>query len=196
MAEQNHGLAMESFPRAGATHSLTAMNCIQLKNMDVVSFRYLLSRRTIVLSLWLLCMPLLLSAQENKRGRKYTPPPPTCKITVTVTKATNGKPVENAGVIFHPIKNGKDEGNMELKTNEDGKAVIDVIPIGDTVRLQIVASGFQTYGADYLIDTDTKDIDVKLLKPGRQYSIYEKHGDSQVGGQDETKPPDQSEQPH
>jgi hypothetical protein len=152
-------------------------------------------RRVLVLSL---CMPLAVSAQDTtKRGRKYTPPPPTCKITVTVTKATTGKPVENAGVIFHPIKNGKDEGNMELKTNEEGKAVLDVVPIGDTVRLQIIANGFQTYGADYQIDTATKDIEVKLLRPGKQYSIYEKHAESQVGGQDESaKPADQSAQPH
>ncbi len=155
-------------------------------------------RKTVVLSFGLLLgIPLLLSAQATKRGRKYTPPPPTCKITVTVTKATTGKPVENAGVIFHPIKNGKDDGNMELKTNEEGKAVLDVIPIGDTVRLQIIASGYQTYGADYQVDEATKDIEVKLLRPGRQYSIYEKHNDSQIGGQDEPqKPSDQSDQPH
>jgi hypothetical protein len=144
-----------------------------------------------------LSMPLLLSAQDVKRGRKYNPPPPTCKITVTVTKATNGKPVENAGVIFHPIKNGKDEGNMELKTNEEGKAVLDVVPVGDTVRLQIIASGFQTFGADYQIDQATKDIEVKLLRPGKQYSIYEKHDESQLGGQDEApKPSDPPAQPH
>jgi hypothetical protein len=142
-------------------------------------------------------MPLLLSAQDVKRGRKYTPPPPTCKITVTVTRASTGKPVENAGVIFHPIKDGKDEGNMELKTNEEGKAVLDVVPVGDVVRLQIIASGFQTYGADYQIDSQTKDIDVKLLRPGKQYSVYEKHDDSQIGGKDEVaKPSDQTAQPH
>jgi hypothetical protein len=152
-----------------------------------------LFRRATVLVLGL---PLLLSAQDVKRGRKYNPPPPTCKITITVTKATNGKPVENAGVIFHPMKEGKNDGNMEMKTNEDGKAVLDVIPIGDTVRLQIIASGYQTYGADYQLDGATKDIEVKLLKPGHQYSIYEKHDDSQVGGQDEVKPADSSAQPH
>ena len=86
---------------------------------------------------------------------------------------------------------------MELKTNEDGKAVLDVIPVGDTVRLQIIATGFQTYGADYQLDGSTKDIDVKLLRPGKQYSIYEKHDGSQLGGQDETaKPSDQTAQPH
>lgn len=162
--------------------------------MDFVLFRGLLFRKTAVLSLCLL--PLLLSAQDVKRGRKYTPPPPTCKVTVRVTKATNGKPVENAGVVFHSIKDGKDQGNMELKTNEDGKAVLDVIPVGDTVRLQIIATGFQTYGADYQLDAATKDIEVKLLRPGKQYSIYEKHEDTQIGGQDESKPSDQSAQPH
>ncbi|HMD21055.1 MAG TPA: carboxypeptidase-like regulatory domain-containing protein [Alloacidobacterium sp.] len=160
--------------------------------MKLLSFRGLFHTTTVVA----LCMPLLLSAQDAKRGRKYTPPPPTCKITVTVTRATTGKPVENAGVIFHQIKDGKSEGNMELKTNEDGKAVLDVIPVGDTVRLQIIASGFQTYGADYQLDGATKDIDVKMLRPGKQYSIYEKHDESQVGGQDEVKPSDSSAQPH
>jgi hypothetical protein len=116
------------------------------------------------------------------RGRKYTPPPPTAKIVVTVTKATNGKPVQNAAVVFHPMKNGKDEGALELKTDEDGKAAIDVIPIGDTVRLQIIADGFQTFGEDYPIVTDSKEIDVKLKRPTKQYSIYEKHPDGEVGG--------------
>ncbi|GGG91112.1 hypothetical protein [Silvibacterium dinghuense] len=119
---------------------------------------------------------------QDGRGRKYQPPPPTAKITVTVTKATNGKPVENAAVIFHPMKNGKDEGGLELKTNEEGKAVIEVIPIGDVVRLQIIANGFQTFGDDYPITTDTRDIEVKLKRPSGQYSIYEKHADTQRGG--------------
>lgn len=155
-----------------------------------------MQRRISVLSLSLLLASPLLSAQTMKRGRKYTPPPPTCKITVTVTKASNGKPVENAGVVFHPLKDGKDDGNMELKTNEDGKAVLDVIPVGDTVRLQIIARGYQTYGADYQADSATKEIEVKLLPPGHQYSIYEKHSDSQIGGHDEAQPSDQDAKPH
>jgi len=116
-------------------------------------------------------------AQEKGRGRKYTPPPPTCKVTVTVIKATNGKPVESAAVVFHPMKNGKDEGNMELKTNEDGKATIDVIPMGDSVRLQVIATGFQTFGQDYDLPGANKEITVKLNRPQRQYSIYENHSD-------------------
>jgi hypothetical protein len=129
-----------------------------------------------------LLIPSLLCAQDSSRGRKYVPPPPTSKITVTVTKAANGKPVENAAVVFHPIKNGKDEGGLELKTNEEGKATLDVIPVGDTLRLQVIATGYQTFGNDYPVTTDSKEIAVKLRHPSRQYSIYEQHPDSQVGG--------------
>ena len=41
---------------------------------------------------------------------------------------------------------------MEMKTNEEGKTIIDVIPIGDTMRLQVIADGFQTFGQDYKIE--------------------------------------------
>lgn len=147
-----------------------------------------------LLLLSFVCVPSLLA---QTRGRKYTPPPPTAKITVTVTKEANGKPVENAAVVFHPMKGNKDEGNLELKTNEEGRAVIDVIPIGDTVRLQVIKNGFQTFGDDYEIKTDTKEIEVKLKRPARQYSIYEKHDDTQQGGADQkpATPPQQSTPP-
>lgn len=134
-----------------------------------------------LLAAGLLVLPLL-NAQQS-RGRKYKPPPPTCKISVTVVKATDGKPLEDAAVVFHPInKDGKDEGNLELKTNEDGKAVISVIPVGDTVRVQVVATGYQTYGESYELPNDTKDITIKLSRPAHQYSIYEKHPDQSGSG--------------
>jgi len=129
-----------------------------------------------------LLIPTLLCAQDSKRGRKYVAPPPTAKITVTVTKAANGKPVENAAVVFHPIRNGKDEGGLELKTNEDGKATLDVIPIGDMLRLQVIATGYQTFGNDYSVTTNSKDISVQLRHPAQQYSIYQQHPTGQVGG--------------
>jgi len=135
------------------------------------------SRFRKVLPLFVFGSVLLLSLSANaqdddKRGRKYVPPPPTSHITVAVIKDTNGKPVENAAVVFHMVGD-RDKGNLELKTNEEGKAIIDVIAIGDTVRLQIIADGFQTYGEDYKIDGDSKNIVVRLKRPARQYSTYE-----------------------
>jgi hypothetical protein len=111
---------------------------------------------------------------SGKRGRKYKAPPPTARVEVTVIRATNGKPVENAAVIFHPLVDGRDNGNMELKTNDEGKAVIDLLNIGSNVRLQIIAPGFQTYGEDYKVDKDNLAIEVKLKRPTEQYSIYKK----------------------
>ncbi|MGB7741674.1 MAG: hypothetical protein WBL41_02860, partial [Terracidiphilus sp.] len=75
-------------------------------------------------------------------------------------------------VIFHPIQGDKDTGYLELKTNEDGKALIDVIPIGDTVRMQIIANGYQTYGGDYKVDKSEMSMEIRMKRPGAQYSIY------------------------
>src|SRR5580658_769993 len=115
-------------------------------------------------------------AQDDttKRGRKYKSPPPTARIEVTIVKDVNGKPIENAAVVFHPMEGEKDKGNMELKTNEDGKTIIDVLPLGDTVRLQVIARGFQTFGEDYKVDKTDMAIEIRLLRPGAQYSIYKK----------------------
>ncbi len=122
----------------------------------------------------------------SQRGRKYKAPPPTAKVEVSVLRDSDGKPIENAAVIFHAIS---EKGNMELKSNEDGKAIIDVLPIGDTVRLQIIAKGFQTFGQDYKVDKDQIAIEVRMKRPGEQYSIYKPHSDDK---QNQDKPKDDS----
>ena len=106
-----------------------------------------------------------------------------------MVRDSNGKPIENAAVIFHPMAGERDKGNMELKTNEDGKAIIDVLPIGDTVRLQIIAKGFQTFGDDYQVDNAQMAIDIRMKRPGEQYSIYKKHPATLEGGKSQDAPP-------
>lgn len=139
------------------------------------------SRRT---KLFLIALPLLaistlnlscisLTAQESShRGRKYKAPPATSRIEVTVVRDDDSKPIENASVIFQLLG---EKGNMELKTNEDGKSIIDVLPLGSKMRLQILAKGYQTYGQDYEIDKPSLTFDIRLKRPVRQYSIYEHH---------------------
>jgi hypothetical protein len=134
-----------------------------------------LSRFTVIVAVFSLAAGSLAAAGQDeisKRGRKYKAPPPTARIEVTVLRDSSGKPIENAAVVFHPMEGEKDKGNMELKTNEDGKTIIDVLPIGDTVRLQIIAKGFQTYGEDYKIDKAEMAIEIKMKRPGAQYSVY------------------------
>ena len=119
---------------------------------------------------------------SDRRGRKYKLPPATSTIAVTVLRNVDGKPVENAAVIFHPVEGERDKGSMELKTNEDGKTLIDVIPIGDTVLLQVLAKGFQTYGRECKVDKANMAFQVKLKRPGEQYSLYQKHPEKTEGG--------------
>ena len=66
-------------------------------------------------------------------------------------KKFNGKPIVNAAVIFNSTLDGKDEGNLEVKTDPDGKATIDVIPTGSTVRVQVIATGFATFADEYVV---------------------------------------------
>ena len=139
--------------------------------------------------LGLIVPSLVAGAQTDttKRGRKYKTPPPTARIEVTVLRDTNGKPIENAAVIFHPMEGEKDKGNMELKTNEDGKAIIDVMVIGDVVRMQVIAKGFQTFGEDFKIDKPDMAIEIRMKRPGEQYSIYKNHGEAADAGKDAPK---------
>jgi len=138
-----------------------------------------------------LAFATLAHAQDDsaKRGRKYKAPPPTAHFEITVLRATSGKPVENAAVIFHPLAGGKDDGNMELKTNDEGKASLDLLEIGSNVRVQIIAPGFQTFGEDYKIDKDSIAVEVKLKRPAPQYSIYKKP-DGTASDKPEPKPDD------
>jgi hypothetical protein len=109
---------------------------------------------------------------QDVRGRKYKAPPATTHIVVDVTKASNGKAVVNASVVFHPIKDGKDEGNLEIKSDPDGKATIDVIPTGSLVTVQVFADGFATYAQDFTLTNPEQDIHVKLQRPRAQVSTY------------------------
>ena len=133
---------------------------------------------------------LVAGAQEpsSKRGRTFKPMESSARIEVTVVRDSSGKPLVNASVIFHSIENGKYKGNMELKTNEDGKALIDILPVGGTVRMQIIAKGFQTFGDDYKVDKDQIAIEIRMKRPGEQYSVYKPHPEASEGGKDSDAP--------
>jgi hypothetical protein len=138
------------------------------------------SRRTRLLQLALvLCIGLMslwnALGQDSPatRGRKYKPPPETTHITVQVIKKANGKPIMNAAVVFNPSKDGKDLGNLEVKTDPEGKATIDVIPTGSLVRVQVIANGFATFAEDYQLDDPNKDILISMVRPKEQVSSYQ-----------------------
>src|SRR5208337_3456673 len=98
---------------------------------------------------------------------------PTSSLRFVVVRDSDGKPVKNAQVILHPVKRkGKQEqGEMELKTDTEGRTNVDGIPYGP-LRVQMLAPHFQTFGEDYEINQAEMQITVKLKHPGDQYTVY------------------------
>jgi hypothetical protein len=98
-------------------------------------------------------------------------------IKVKVLKAENGKPIRNAIVVLHAVdsKGKQASGGLNLKTDEQGEATYSGIPYGK-LRVQVIMSGFQTYGEDHDIEQAQQEIVVKMEPPQKQYSIYDKAG--------------------
>ena len=123
---------------------------------------------------------------------------PTAVLNFIVLKEDNGKPVRNAAVIMHPVStHGKQErGGLELKTDADGKTSFDGIPYGK-LRVQVLASGFQTFGEDYDIGQAKMEFTVRLKRPQGQYSIYQDHpGEKKDEKKDDKTPtPDPNAKP-
>jgi hypothetical protein len=109
-------------------------------------------------------LPVLLAAHASAQAST---------VKVVVLKDDNGKPVRNAAVILHQVKqNGKQaKGGIELKTDAEGKTESDGMPYG-TLRVQVIAPGFQTFGNDYTINQLEQTVTVRLKRPQGQYTIY------------------------
>jgi hypothetical protein len=134
----------------------------------------------------------LLDASASDKKSQYQDP--VALLNFVVLKDYNGKPVRNAGVVMHTVgKNDKQErGGIELKTDAEGKASFDGIPYGK-LRVQVLATGFQTYGEDYDVNQPTMEITIKLKRPEGQYSIYQDHSNTKKD--DKTPPPDPNAKP-
>jgi hypothetical protein len=119
-------------------------------------------RITVALVLGMVFLPVLATAGQKSSDLKFI-----------VVRDYNGKPVRNASVILHPVEEGKqDRGGFQLKTDLDGRTAFDGVPYG-TLRVQVLAQGFQTYGQDFEVNQPTMEITVKLKRPTGQYSVYD-----------------------
>jgi hypothetical protein len=122
-----------------------------------------MKRLSVLLITAMLLFGAVLTSAEDKSS----------ELRFVVIRDYNGKPVRNASVILHPIdKEGKQRGGYQLKTDPEGKTGFDGVPYG-TLRIQVLAQGFQTYGQDYEINQPTTNVTIKLKRPGDQYSIYD-----------------------
>jgi len=105
--------------------------------------------------------------KDQKQKEQYA------DLAFVILKEDGEKPLRNAAVVLHPVdKNGhQSKGGVELKTDEEGRASFNAVPYG-RLRIQVIMSGFQTYGEDIVIDQPKQEITVKLKRPQQQYSIY------------------------
>jgi len=129
--------------------------------------------------------------QKDKEGEGEGP---TSVVNFLVIKDDNGKPVRNAAVIMHAVdsKGKQERGDMELKTDPEGKTNFDGIPYG-MLRVQVLAQGFQTYGEDFDVEKPKMDFTIKLKRPKGQYSIYEDHAKDPNAPKSDAPPPDQKD---
>lgn len=130
-------------------------------------------------------------AQEARYQRKYKPLPQLSHIVVLVEKGFDGKPMTNVPVVFRSTFGGRDDGNMEIKTDPDGKATMDLIQVGSDVEVQVIANGYATYSQKMPNVGATASLVVKLIAPREQVSRWKN-----AMGQESTVQPGIQEPPH
>jgi Carboxypeptidase regulatory-like domain len=143
---------------------------------------------TLAGTLLIVCLVGTAAAQKDRDSE------PTSVMNFLVVKEDNGKPIRNAAVIMHPVnaRGQQSRGGLELKTDTEGKTSFDDIPYGK-LRVQVLATGFQTFGEDYDVNQARMNLTIKLKRPQGQYSIYEGHPedkkDEKKDEKNDAKPP-------
>jgi hypothetical protein len=95
-------------------------------------------------------------------------------LTVRVTSAVSGKPIDRASVIVR-FKEGlgvnlkKIQTSWETKTNQEGTVTLPTMPQGK-IQIQIIATNYQTFGDLFVTDKPVQTIEIKLNPPQPQYS--------------------------
>jgi hypothetical protein len=109
----------------------------------------------------------IVSAEEKAKDQQVA------ELGFLVLKDDNGKPIRNASIVLHQVdgRGRQAKGGLELKTDAEGKTSLNGVPFGK-LRVQVIAPGFQTYGADHDVHQPQQEIVIKLKRPQEQYTIY------------------------
>jgi hypothetical protein len=101
---------------------------------------------------------------------------PTTLLSIHVM-TPGGKPLDRASVIVKfvsgDVKIKKLRTTWETKTDQEGYSRIPSIPQGK-IQIQIIATGYQTFGQLFDIAEEEKTIEIKLNPPQAQYSAHDK----------------------
>lgn len=114
--------------------------------------------------------PTPLDGKDSKDHKSSDPP--TTKIRIQVTDA-NDKAVSNASVYVRYYEAGgflhHDKlAELSFKTNQEGSVKVPEIPQGK-ILIQIIATGWHTYGKWYDIDKAEESVAIKLEPPPHWY---------------------------
>jgi hypothetical protein len=93
-------------------------------------------------------------------------------LNIDVVGGTDKAPVTEASVYvkFTVVRKRLRDQKLEfdLKTNQEGVARAPDVPQG-RVLIQIVATGWKTFGEYYDVDSDQQTINIQLVRPPRWY---------------------------
>jgi hypothetical protein len=99
----------------------------------------------------------------------------TTRLTVLVLDDATKKPIYNAHVVVRfevDRKLRRDKRvSWESKANQRGEVVLNSIPRG-TVKVQVIARGYQTYGDQHEIKQPEQTVTIAMKTPSRQKSAY------------------------
>jgi hypothetical protein len=103
---------------------------------------------------------------------------PTTQLAIHVL-SPGGKPLDRASVIVRfvastaKIKIKSTRTTWETKTDQEGYSRIPAIPQGK-IQIQIIATGYQTFGQMFDVAEAEKTIEIRLNPPQNQYSAHDK----------------------
>jgi hypothetical protein len=107
------------------------------------------------------------NATDDKQANAHT-----TKLKLRVL-TNDGKPVGNASVYVRFYTEGgflhHDKlAELDLKTNQDGSVKVPEIPQGK-ILIQVIATGWHTFGKWYDVEKDEESIVIKLEPPPHWY---------------------------
>ncbi len=113
-------------------------------------------------------------SQSSKQDQKDPKPSDslTTKIRIQVTNA-NDHPVSNASVYVRYYESGgflrhEKLAELSFKTNQEGAVKVPAIPQGK-IMIQVIATGWHTFGKWYDMDKEEESVAIKLEPPPHWY---------------------------
>jgi hypothetical protein len=127
----------------------------------------IMKRTAAVIAVLMLCGTLF--AVAAKKPTEYA------ELQFAILNDENDRPIRNAAIVLHEVdeKGRQAPGGVELKTDGEGKASFAAAPYGK-LRIQVIVRGFQTFGRDFVVDQPKHEYTIRIKRPVKQYSIYDK----------------------